>query len=197
MVEVVYLLRHAAPPECARARYWGRTDPGVDRDGLVPLAGMPSLLWPKAEKLLASPLPRTIETAAVLSHSLGLPVVRVPKLAEADFGFFEGLTFAEAAERFPEAVSEWGRLGDRFSFPGGESVAAFLERARQAWEDCLSLPDRTVLAVTHGGIIAAWCCLFLRISFSRRFAFRADYAALTAFVRGENGWDLVFFNNLA
>lgn len=197
MADAVYLLRHAAPPANAVGRYWGRSDPGIDRDSLASVRDVSSLLWSKPEKLIVSPLARTMTTAAALADCVSAPLAISPGLAEADFGVFEGMTFQEAAQQFPAETAEWARLGDEYSFPGGESVQAYLDRARQAWEECLALPEKTVLAVTHGGIIAAWCCLFLRLSFEHRFVFRAGYAALTAFVRKRDGsgWELVFFNN--
>lgn len=197
MADVVYLVRHAAPPPDQRGRFWGRNDPGVDAHNLDEVPSLSGLAWERPLRLLSSPLRRTALTAERLAKPLGLRVEYVPELAEADFGDFDGLTFAEIEKLHPLPVREWCAQGDGFAFPGGESVPRFLERARRSWEHCADLPEKAVLAVTHGGIIATWCCLFLRMAFDHRFAFRPEYAALTAFIRKKDGsgWELAFFNN--
>ncbi len=58
------------------------------------------------DRLLASPLLRTRESAAILSRQLGLSVELVPAFREWDVGLFEGLTQAEARTRHPEL---WAR----------------------------------------------------------------------------------------
>lgn len=197
MADIVYLVRHAAPPLDRQGRYWGRGDPGVDPASLDEAASIAALAWEPPRRLLSSPLRRTAATADRLSERLGLPVEIAPELVEADFGDFDGLTFSEIESLHPIPAREWSQKGDAFSFPRGESVQHFLDRAAHAWERCCGLPESAVMAVTHGGIIACWCCLFLRMSFEHRFAFRPEYAALTAFIRKKDGsgWELAFFNN--
>lgn len=197
MADLVYLVRHAAPPADMRGRYWGRADPGVDPDDLERVPELARLIWEKPARLLASPLRRTALTAERLGAALGLTPEPASELAEADFGEFDGLTYAEIEALHPVPAAEWLAKGDRFSFPGGEAVPRFLERATRSWEHCVGLADSPVMVVTHGGVIACWCCLFLRIPFDHRFAFRAGYAALTAFVRKKDGsgWEMAVFND--
>lgn len=197
MADIVYLVRHAAPPPDQLGRFWGKSDPGMDPRSLDRVPSLASLAWEPPLRLFTSPLRRTVMTAARLEQPLSLKMEVVPELAEADFGDFDGLTFAEIEKSYPMPAREWCAKGDGFSFPGGESVPRFLERAQRAWEHCIELPEKAVLAVTHGGIIASWCCLFLRMAMDHRFAFRPEYAALTAFNRKKvgSGWELAFFNN--
>lgn len=199
MADVIYLVRHAAPPEAGRGRFWGRRDPGVDAAGLAGVASLAQLPWAKVDRLLSSPLARTMATAEPLAQALGLSVETAEDLAEADFGRFDGMTYAEIEARYPDEARRWMEAGDAFAFPEGETVPGFLARAERAWERVTALPETSVLAVTHGGIISAWTCLFLRMDFAHRFAFRPAYAALTAFFRKRDGsgWEMAFFNNKA
>lgn len=63
-------------------------------------------------------------------QSLALDVVVDDDLVETDFGAWEGLTFAEAAERDPELHRRW--LQDTsITPPGGESFDDVLRRVRR------------------------------------------------------------------
>lgn len=197
MADIVYMVRHAAPPADKRGRYWGASDPGVDADGLDAVNGVARLAWVKPEALFTSPLARAAATAEPLGAAFGLEARTLPELAEVDFGAFEGLDFAEVEQRYPDAARQWTELGDGFAFPGGEAIGDFFARAGNAFAVCTERPEEAVMCVTHGGIIAAWCCLFLRMPLAHRFAFRPEYAALTAFIRKKDGsgWEMAFFNN--
>ena len=69
--------------------------------------------------------------------------------AETDFGEWEGLTHAEAAQRWPGAVDAW--LADTgVAPPGGESFAATSVRVLAALEALVAAhPGATVLIVSH------------------------------------------------
>lgn len=197
MADLVYLVRHAAPPLEKQRRYWGRTDPGVDSDSLAGTAGLARFFWNRPQILLTSPLPRTKATAEALGRVLELGPEMVDDLAEVDFGSFEGMNFTEVERRYPADAREWAEKGDAYAFPGGESVQDFLARAERAFTACTERPEEAVMCVTHAGVIAAWCCLFLRMPSWHRFTFRPEYATLTAFVRKKDGsgWEMAFFNN--
>ena len=70
-------------------------------------------------------------------------------LRETDFGDWEGLTFAEARERWPRRGDAW--LGDpEVAPPGGESFAAVGIRVRRARARLLDrYAGSTVLVVSH------------------------------------------------
>ncbi|HYK63754.1 MAG TPA: histidine phosphatase family protein, partial [Patescibacteria group bacterium] len=73
---------------------------------------------------------------------------------------FEGLTANEIRERYPEEYARWNadRLAPTFTYPGGESRAAFAERVERGVERMLSnwTPrDRDALVVAHRGVIRA------------------------------------------
>jgi probable phosphoglycerate mutase len=85
----------------------------------------------------------------VVAAELGLPVREVESLRECAFGEWEGLTFAEVQERWPDELTAW--LADTsVAPPGGESFDAVAARVRRARDQLIARhPGRTVLAVTH------------------------------------------------
>ncbi|SEF51440.1 probable phosphoglycerate mutase [Actinacidiphila yanglinensis] len=99
--------------------------------------------------VVSSPLARCRQTAAPVAARLGLDITVEEGLRETDFGAWDGLTFAEARQRDPDAMAAW--LGDpSHAPPGGESfehVAARVEAARDAL--LAAHRGRTLLLVSH------------------------------------------------
>lgn len=197
MADVVYLLRHAAPPEEARGRYWGAGDPGVDPASLAGAADLAGLIRHAPIHCVSSPLVRARLTAEALAKQLAMAVNYDGELAEVDFGKLDGMNFDEIRRDYPEEADAWARLGDHYHFPGGEAVQMFFRRIAGSWKRWRDATQSSVLVVSHAGVIACWMCLFLGLPLSKRFAFRPEYASLTAFVRKKDGsgWNLAFFNN--
>ncbi|WP_042379733.1 bifunctional RNase H/acid phosphatase [Streptacidiphilus melanogenes] len=101
------------------------------------------------EAIVSSPLRRCRETAQAVADVLGLDVRVEEALREADFGSFEGLTFAEVKERQPEALDAW-LASPRTAPPDGESFVAVGRRVAAARDRLLArYAGRTVLVVSH------------------------------------------------
>jgi probable phosphoglycerate mutase len=101
------------------------------------------------EAIVSSPLRRCRETAQAAADALGLEVRIEEALREADFGSFEGLTFAEVKERQPEALDAW-LASPRTAPPGGESFVAVGRRVAASRDRLLArYAGRTVLVVSH------------------------------------------------
>ncbi|WP_252276514.1 histidine phosphatase family protein, partial [Mycobacterium tuberculosis] len=99
--------------------------------------------------VVSSPLQRAYDTAVTAARALALDVVVDDDLVETDFGAWEGLTFAEAAERDPELHRRW--LQDTsITPPGGESFDDVLRRVRRGRDRIIvGYEGATVLVVSH------------------------------------------------
>ncbi|WDO00682.1 histidine phosphatase family protein [Aeromonas allosaccharophila] len=115
------------------------------------LAEEVAVALPPFDRLLASPLQRTRECAAILSRQLGLPVELAPAFRERDVGLFEGLTQAEARARYPEL---WARnITRRWTEapPGFETLDEVIARVVQGLTELVStMQGARVLLVAHG-----------------------------------------------
>ncbi|CAJ1834240.1 Phosphoserine phosphatase 1 [Aeromonas veronii] len=99
------VIRHGETQANAEGRYQGALDIGLNQDGarhICWLANEIATTLAPFDRLLASPLLRTRESAALFSRQLGLPVELAPAFRERHVGLFEGLTQAEAKARYPE-----------------------------------------------------------------------------------------------
>ncbi len=104
---------------------------------------------PPATEVLASPMVRTQETAAIIAERIGLPVRTEPLVAECDFGEWEGLVAAEIERRWPGDLERW-HVDAAFRAPGGESIEDVGRRMHAALEALRSGGvGRTVVVVTH------------------------------------------------
>ena len=74
------------------------------------------------EAIIASPLERALESARCLSDKLRLPVQTDPRLMEINAGIFQGHTWAEINEKFPQEADLWRSQDPDFRIPQGESA---------------------------------------------------------------------------
>ena len=147
------LWRHGRTEWNATGRFQGQLDPPLDEEGRnrrprspphLVAAGLP----PEETVVVSSDLSRAAETAATLTALLGVPLRLDARLREHGMGWWEGLTRAEVAERYPEQYADW-TAGRPVRGRGGEEPAAVAERALAALVD---LPEASVaVVVTHGG----------------------------------------------
>ncbi|WP_432137720.1 bifunctional RNase H/acid phosphatase [Streptomyces sp. bgisy154] len=148
------LLRHGETPLTPQKRFSGSggTDPSLSDVGREQAGRVADALARRGtvQHIVASPLARTRETAAVVAARLGLDVTVEEGLRETDFGAWEGLTFGEVHERYPADLKAW--LADPEAHPtgGGESFAETADRIAATRDKLVAAhPGRTVLLVTH------------------------------------------------
>ncbi|MDL9937329.1 histidine phosphatase family protein [Gordonia sp. ABSL1-1] len=145
------LLRHGQTELSVQRRYSGRGNPPLTDEGLrqARAAGARVAAEPDIAAVVSSPLARARTTAQQVADHAGLAVTEHPGLIETDFGDWEGLTFAEAAQRDPQLHPRW--LGDvTVPAPGGESFAAVGERVAAVRDHLLAqYPGQTVVLVSH------------------------------------------------
>jgi probable phosphoglycerate mutase len=149
------LVRHGATAHTLDKRFssgLGGANPGINDEGRAQVRATADWLAPLADGIdvvIASPVRRTHESAEILGARLGRPVLTEEGLAEMEFGAWDGLTFAEIQDRYPDELDRW--LGSLDEAPGGgESFRVLEKRVLASLERLLSeYTGRTVLAVSH------------------------------------------------
>lgn len=153
---MIYLLRHGETEWNCEGRLQGHGDSQLTERGRAQARAMGRTLRLlvtdiEAFTLIASPLGRTMQTAALIAEAIGrdpVAIVQEPRLREHGFGAWEGEIYAEVAEKFP---AQWrAREADKWNYrvPGGESGALLAERVG-AW---LGEQDEAarLIVVSHG-----------------------------------------------
>ncbi|HEU4515128.1 MAG TPA: bifunctional RNase H/acid phosphatase [Nocardioidaceae bacterium] len=149
------LVRHGATDHTTDKRFSGRGghDPALNVDGLAQVRAVADWLAPLGDEIdvvLSSPLRRTRETAEIIAQRLNHAVEVEEGLAEAAFGTWEGLTFHEVQQAYPDDLDAW--LGSLDVAPGGhgDSFEEMDRKVRRTRDRILSTyPGQAVLAVTH------------------------------------------------
>ncbi|WP_235896560.1 histidine phosphatase family protein [Oceanidesulfovibrio marinus] len=108
------------------------------------------------QRIIASDLLRTRNTAALVNETLQLPVEYDSRLREQDWGRWVGSTVRELREKDPAAVAYQEAMGWEFRPPGGENRLELLERSMNALLDAAErYPGERILVVCHGGVLKA------------------------------------------
>ena len=145
------LMRHAQPLIAAGVCY-GATDMAADTSAtqratqeLAPLLAPDTQLW-------SSPLRRCMQLSQALRTCRSdLTIREDPRLAEMDFGDWEGWRWAD----IPRAeLDAWTAQFWQLRFGGRESVADLMARVGAAWHEA-GASSRPVAWVTHAGVIRA------------------------------------------
>jgi broad specificity phosphatase PhoE len=89
------------------------------------------------DRAITSPLFRAQETAELLTGGR-VHLESDVRLREMDYGGWEGMTYAQIAERDGPYRREWELVPDRLACPGGESGADVARRVQSFLEDLLA-----------------------------------------------------------
>ncbi|MFF2125424.1 bifunctional RNase H/acid phosphatase [Streptomyces olivochromogenes] len=148
------LLRHGETLLTPQKRFSGSggTDPSLSDVGREQAERVAAALAARGtvQAIVASPLTRTRQTAAAVAARLGLDVAIEDGLRETDFGAWEGLTFGEVQERYPDDLKTWLASPKAEPTGGGESFAATARRIATTRDKLIaSYAGRTVLLVSH------------------------------------------------
>ncbi|QDQ97929.1 bifunctional RNase H/acid phosphatase [Tomitella fengzijianii] len=175
------LLRHGQTALSVERRYSGRGDAPLTETGLAQAAAAARRIGARGgiDAVVSSPLARARATAEAAAASLGVPVRVDDDLIETDFGAWEGLTFREAAQQYPELHAQW--LGDpTVAPPQGESFTAVADRvARARARVAAEHPGGTVLVVSHVTPIKLVLRAALDVGYPLLYKLHLDLASLS------------------
>ncbi|MFL6158487.1 MAG: bifunctional RNase H/acid phosphatase [Marmoricola sp.] len=149
------LVRHGVTEHTAQKLFSGGltgSNPGLNDEGRAQVRATGDWLAPLAssvDALITSPVRRTRESADVLGEVLGLTPKVEDGIAEMDFGAWDGLSFAQIQEQYPDDMDAW--LGSVDIAPtGGESFREVAARVLEGRDRIIAAhTGQTVVAVSH------------------------------------------------
>ena len=162
-VRRLVMLRHGQTEFNAGSRMQGQLDTDLSDLGRAQAVAAAEVLAKRQPlTIVSSDLRRAHETALTLSEHSGQPVRIDTRLRETHLGDWQGMTHSEVDAMSPGARIAW-RDDARWAPHGGESridvadrslpLVAELVAAEPEWG--ADEPDRPVVLVAHGGLIAA------------------------------------------
>ncbi len=171
----VILLRHA---QCEGKGYVGkRTDVPLTPEGTDRASEIAKELEPISfDKVFSSTMTRCRETIDPFTDAHPeIPVVYDERLAELDFGLFDGLSFDEIRARFPAKQQAWFDDLLHGAPPEGESLLSLHERVGSFLQEIMHPePDSTILICAHGGSLRAVICVLLSLGVIGHWSFQID-----------------------
>lgn len=180
MVKTVYLIRHGHTAGDDKKRYKGSIDVPLSEKGVEQMKKTSVFLKDVSlSAVYCSPLNRALKSAEIIAEPHGLRPVIISQLRERSFGLWEGMTFNEIKDKYPEEFEAWVNNPLKYSPPEGESTIEVRDRAIEEIEKILSNHDNEKIAiVAHGGINRIILCHFLGTPLDNIFRIEQDYGAV-------------------
>lgn len=149
------LVRHGVTDHTAKKLFsggLGGSNPGLNDEGRAQVRATADWLAPLVEAidaLITSPVRRTRESAEILGEVLEHQPKVEDGIAEMEFGAWDGLSFTEIQEQYPDDLASW--LGNLDHAPtGGESFQTVAARVLEGRDRILAAhTGQTVVAVSH------------------------------------------------
>lgn len=151
----IFLIRHGATILSAEDRFAGATDVPLSDEGRQQAGRLAERLGDLAvAAVYASPLGRTMETAAILAAPHRVEVQPRDGLREISHGHWEQLTRHEVEVKFPAEAAAWEEDPFTFAPEGGESGLAVTARALPALIEIVRRHEGSpVIVVSHKATI--------------------------------------------
>ena len=149
-MKTIIMVRHGESVTNVRKVFTGQLDASLTDAGYEQAQRMAQYLDKyRVEKIHASPLERAADTAKAIVQRQNCPIEMCENLKEINSGLWQGLTFAEIAEKFPENYQIWkNNIG--FATPdGGETCKQLCDRVTGFLETVLKQPEGTICLVCH------------------------------------------------
>jgi alpha-ribazole phosphatase len=204
MVTVLYLIRHGETEGAETRRYKGTIDVPLSENGIRQIERVSDYIVEtvkrehgETEKLRISPSPglpisgslltavycsdlsRAIKSAELIAKPYSLEPVIVPALRERNFGVWEGMSFDEIKDKYPEEFTAWAGNPLAFSPMEGESTVEVKDRVINALNEIIHHHSgERIAVVSHGGVIRIMLCDFLGVPLENIFRFEQNYGAL-------------------
>lgn len=151
----IIFIRHGSTDFPEDQVYKGDNGPQLNKEGLLYAQKLGE--WIRGEEIaavLVSPSRRTIETATPIVKSLNLEYKIMDELKERDFGVWEGLTFSEIENQYPEGLKKWKEDPVSYTPEGGESIIDLQKRVNNIVQGVINeFKRKKVVIVAHMGPI--------------------------------------------
>jgi alpha-ribazole phosphatase len=175
------LVRHGRSKLSGEKRFWGKTDIELSNEGIQQAERLRErLAEEKISVVYSSTLRRAFATAEIIAARHKLDVQALAELNELNFGFIEGLTFAEIGKLHPELARQLNTWSPHLAFPGGESLDELNGRLQFFFKRLAKhQPKDTVLIVAHGGTLRLLICNLLGLDIEGWWKIQVDHASLS------------------
>ena len=193
----IIAIRHGETAWNVGMRLQGHTDIGLNARGEWQAQRVAKALAEESiDAIYSSDLSRAHATALAIAQRntsfANKAVATHQGLRERGFGTFEGQTYAEIAENWPDESERWRSRDPHFAPPGGESLVQLRERIQSTVDALASqhLGEHIVL-VAHGGVMDALYRLATQLDLAAPRTWALGNAAINRLLWTPEGLTLV------
>ena len=189
----IFAIRHGETAWNVDNRIQGQLDIALNQTGRWQAQRVAAALADEGlEAVYSSDLKRAHETAELVGHAAGCAIVTDSGLRERGFGEFEGWTWTEIEQRWPEQSERWRKRDLSFAPAGGESLLQFYARV----VDCATRlaaahPGQTIALIAHGGVLDCLYRAASRIGLEAGRSWQLGNASINRLLYTPEGFTLV------
>lgn len=176
-----FLVRHGETIWNRQRKYQGQSDVTLTDEGRTQARILSERLkGEQIDVIYASDLSRTVETAEIIAKHHGRKVLTAPLMRELSFGIWEGMTYDEIIQKWPQEYKEWQDDPYNKKPPEGETLSELCERVSKfLMETAKKHPDSRILVVSHAGPIRAILSVLLNLRQDFFWKFKISNTSIT------------------
>ena len=191
-----FLLRHGETAWNKLGRVMGRSQVPLGADGIQQIKKIaPLVATLKLDAIYTSPLRRAVQTAKVVAAGTKLPIFKSEGLNEIAFGAWTGRHFDDLI--VDELYHRFIKSPAKTLLPGGETISDVQRRGltviREAAE---KVPGGRFLFVSHGDVIRAILCHYMKLPLNEYRRLRVDNGSLSALQTDRRWAEIKYVNYL-
>ncbi len=177
----VVLVRHGETDWNKNSRYQGVMDIELNEKGQTQAKKLYKRLKDEEfDRIYSSTLKRAYETVSEIADYQNKEVITIADLMEIDFGQWEGLTFSEIEEKYPDLAKKWAKDPTCCKPPEGEHIKEVETRVGKTIDKIVDENDgNKILIATHGGIVRIMMAYLLDLPLSRIFSIEVDNVSVS------------------
>lgn len=158
----IYFIRHGESVSNLVTQFAGSLDMPLTEKGREQAALTADLLRDiSLSAVYASDLSRAYDTGLAIARSHNIPIYATSRLREIYAGDWEGKTYSQLEEEYPDSYGVWRTQIGLAACPNGETVAQLQARIRACVEEIVRKhPNESVCIATHATPIRVMECVW-------------------------------------
>ena len=179
MTQIIFV-RHGQTEWNKLGRYQGQANVPLSEVGRKQAAAL-AAKFPieNVDVIYSSDLDRARETAETFARNFGLEVHPDTAFREIFFGDWEGLTYDQICEGWPNMMDKFFTDPDKMRMPNGEGFQDVQDRAVQRLKEIIAENEgKTIAIAAHGGVIRTMLVWILHMDLKYMWTLRQDNTAV-------------------
>lgn len=193
-----YLTRHGQTEWNVAKRMQGQHNSNLTDTGVRQAQALGKAIRDlKIDCIYSSSSQRTLDTANLIRGDRNLDIIPEDDLREIYLGTWEGLTFEEAEQSYPETFDNFWHHPEKYIPVDGETFEQVRTRTSNVLKKLAKqYPDKSILIVTHGVVLRTLYTFFRHVNIAESVKFEHPHSTCFCEVIYESSeWKVMKWNN--